>query len=387
MKHNILIVTSILPVQELEFKKNENDILLDVEDRFLKNYSDIEFNFVFVLPFSLYVIGIFSTKWREIYNLRKKKTIKVRGRNVFILPVIIFPKKTLLRNLIYKISFFLFRKKLKEIHMTVNPSLIHAQNVEGDLFVAEYYNKLFQVPFIVTLRQFRNDLPQFIIKKIDKAKKVIALSFQQQKNYKLNSKNLIYLPHGIDESFINETKNFPTDKLRLITVCRLIKLKNISLTLKALSKLNREFEYDIYGEGPEYNNLMEEIKLLGLQNKVKLIGQIENNKLPQILTKYNLFLMVSSPETFGRVYFEAMAAGLPVVAAKNTGIDGIITEGEQGFLLNYGDEKELFNLLNSVSIERLNEISPSCTELSKEFSWEKILFKLYTTYTEINNED
>lgn len=384
MKHNILIVTSILPVQELDFKKNENDILLDVEDRILKNYSDIEFNYVFVLPFSLYVIGIFSKKWREFYNLRKKKTIKVRGRNVFILPVIIFPKKTLLRNLIYKISFFLFRKKLKEIHMTVNPSLIHAQNVEGDLFAAEYYNKLFQVPFIVTLRQFRNDLPQFIIKKIKKAKNVIALSFQQQQNYNLNSKNLIYLPHGIDESFINETKSFPNDKLRLITVCRLIKLKNISLTLKVLAKLNRDFQYDIYGEGPEYNSLSEEINLLGLENKVKLIGQIENSKLPQILTKYNLFLMISSPETFGRVYFEAMAAGLPVVAAKNTGIDGIITHEKQGFLLNYGEEKELFDLLKDINIEQLNEISPNCIELAKEFSWEKILFKLYTTYTEIN---
>ncbi len=106
MKHKILIITSILPVQELEFKKNENDILLDVEDRILKNYSDIEFNYLFVLPFSLYIIGVFSKKWRDLYNLRNKKTIKVKGRNVYILPVIIFPKKTFLRNFIYKISFF-----------------------------------------------------------------------------------------------------------------------------------------------------------------------------------------------------------------------------------------------------------------------------------------
>lgn len=387
MKHKILIITSILPVQELEFKKNENDILLDIEERILKEYSNIEFNYLFVLPFSLYIIGLFSKKWRGFYNLKKKTIIDVKGRNVFILPVIIFPKKTLLRNLIYKISFFLHRKKLNDIYTKTMPSLIHAQNVEGDLFVADYFKRVFNVPYIVTLRQFRSDLPQFITKKIEKAKKVIALSYQQKQNYQFNSNNLLYLPHGIDESFICESRKFPCDKLRIVTVCRLIKLKNISLTLKVLANLNRDFRYDIYGEGAEYKALSEEIKLLGLDNKVKLMGQIENNKLPKLLSNYNLFLMVSSPETFGRVYFEAMAAGVPVVAAKNTGIDGIITEGKHGYLLNYGDEKELFNLLNDLNLDQLNKISPYCIEFAKEFSWNKILFKLHNTYTKKNNEN
>lgn len=387
MKHNILIITSILPVQELEFKKNENDILLDVEDRMLKNYSDIEFSYIFVLPFSLYIIGLFSKKWRDFYSLKNKNTIEVRGRNVYILPVIIFPKKTLFRNLIYKISFFLYRKKIKRIYTTLNPSLIHAQNVEGDLFIAEYFHRIFKIPFIVTLRQFRNDLPRFITKKIEKAKNVIALSYQQKNNYLLNPNNLIYLPHGIDDSFINKSRDFPVDQLRLVTVCRLIKLKNISLNLKALAKLNRDFQYDIYGDGPEFKNISEEIKQLGLENKVNLVGQIENNQLPTLLTKYNLFLMVSSPETFGRVYFEAMAAGVPVVAARNTGIDGIITEEKHGYLLNYGDEKELLSLLNKLSLNQLEEISPYCIELAKEFSWNKILFELHNTYTKIDNEN
>jgi glycosyltransferase involved in cell wall biosynthesis len=386
MKHKILIITSILPVQELEFKKNENDILLDVEERILKNYSDIEFNYLFVLPFSLFVIGIFSKKWRDFYNLKNKKNVNVRGRNVYILPIIILPKKTILRNIIYKISFFLYKKRIHEIYNKIKPSLIHAQNVEADLFVADYFQQKYNVPFIVTLRLFNNYLPKFVTNKIEKAQKVIALSYQQHQNYHLLSNNLVYLPHGIDDSFINESKEIPSDQLRLVTVCRLIKLKNISQTLKVLANLKREFQYDIYGEGPEYKSLAAEIELLGLGNKVNLMGQIENNKLPQLLTNYNLFLMISSPETFGRVYFEAMAAGVPVVAAKNTGIDGIITNEKHGYLLNYGEEKELFNLLNNLSLDQLLRISPSCIEFAKEFSWNKILFKLHNTYTKINEK-
>ena len=382
MKRKILIITSILPVQELEFKKNENDILLDVEDRILKNYSDIEFNYLYILPFSLFIIGVFSKKWRELYNLRNKKTIDVRGRNVFILPVIILPKKTTLRNIIYKISFFIYGKKINEIYNNIKPDLIHAQNVEGDLFVADYFHRVYNIPFVVTLRQFRKDLPQFIPKKIENAKKIIALSYQQIQNYNLSSNKLIYLPHGIDESFINKSGNFPDDKLRIVTVCRLIKLKNISLTLKVLAYLKRDFVYDIYGEGPEYIRLSEEIKLLRLENKVRLMGQIEHNKLPMILNNYNLFLMVSSPETFGRVYFEAMAAGIPVIGAKNTGIDGIITEGKHGYLINYGEEKELFNLLNNINLDQLIKISPFCKEFANEFTWSKILYKLHNSYNE-----
>lgn len=386
MKHKILIITSILPVQELEFKKNENDILLDVEERLLKNYSDIEFNYIFVLPFSIYVIGLFSKKWRDFYNLKKKATINVRGRKVYILPVIIFPKKTILRNFIYKFSFYLYKKKIDEIHSAIKPSLIHAQNVEGDLFIADYFRTVYNVPFIVTLRLFNKYLPKFIIKKIEKAQKVIALSYQQQQHYHLDSKNLHYLPHGIDESFVNESIEIHSDLLRIVTVCRLIKLKNISQTLKVLANINRDFQYDIYGDGPEYKNLSEEIKLLGLENKVKLLGQIENKNLTQLLTNYNIFLMVSYPETFGRVYFEAMAAGLPVIAAKNTGIDGIITEGKHGFLLNYGEEQELFKFLNELNLDKLKEISPLCIEFAKEFTWNRVLFKLHKVYTEKNEK-
>lgn len=381
MKHKILIITSILPIQELEFKKNENDILLDVEDRMVNNYSDIEFNYIYLLPFSLYIIGVFSKKWKEFHKLRNKSSVDVKGRNVFILPLIILPKKTFIRNLLYKISFLIYSKKINQLYNNIKPSIIHAQNVEGDLFTADYFNRKFKVPYITTLRSYSDKLPVFITKKIQKAEKVIALSYQQMKNYKLNAENLFYLPHGIDDTFFNESNNFPNDKLRIITICRLIKLKNISLTLKVLARINRDFRYDIYGIGPEYTPLSDEIKLLGLENKVHLMGHVENSQLTQILRNYNLFVMVSSPETFGRVYFEAMAAGVPVIAAKNTGIDGIITDGKHGFLLNYGAEEELHSLLKDVTLDQLKQISPDSIELAKEFSWNKILPQLYNSYT------
>ena len=51
------------------------------------------------------------------------------------------------------------------------------------------------------------------------------------------------------------------------------------------------------------------------------------------MRKSDVFVMVSSPETFGLVYLEAMASGCITVGSKGEGIDGIIKNGYNGFLV------------------------------------------------------
>lgn len=46
----------------------------------------------------------------------------------------------------------------------------------------------------------------------------------------------------------------------------------------------------------------------------------------------DIFVLPSVGETFGMVYLEAMASGCIVVGTKDDGIDGIIKDGENGFL-------------------------------------------------------
>ena len=45
----------------------------------------------------------------------------------------------------------------------------------------------------------------------------------------------------------------------------------------------------------------------------------------------DVFAMVSSPETFGLVYIEAMAKGCVTIGSKGEGIDGVIVNNENGF--------------------------------------------------------
>src|SRR5690606_14863696 len=130
-----------------------------------------------------------------------------------------------------------------------------------------------------------------------------------------NKINLI--PHGIPEYFFSdEIKNVSLSPIKFVVVCRLMKLKNIDKVIRALSLIKKDYLFHIYGEGNEKENLELLIKELKLGDKIQLRGSIKNDELPETLKKYNVFVMPSFPETLGRVYFEAMACGLPVIASK-----------------------------------------------------------------------
>ena len=68
------------------------------------------------------------------------------------------------------------------------------------------------------------------------------------------------------------------------------------------------------------------------------IGQQEGNDLARALASSDVLLNPSVTETFGNVTLEAMACGLPVVAAVATGATSLVREGDTGTLVEPGDE-------------------------------------------------
>ena len=62
----------------------------------------------------------------------------------------------------------------------------------------------------------------------------------------------------------------------------------------------------------------------------------------------DVFVMVSSPETFGLVYIEAMAQGCITIGSLNEGIDGIIENRKNGFLVSAADVNELTSCFKEI---------------------------------------
>jgi glycosyltransferase involved in cell wall biosynthesis len=76
--------------------------------------------------------------------------------------------------------------------------------------------------------------------------------------------------------------------------------------------------------------LENEIGGLGLADHVHLAGHLSD--VERAVASFDLLLMPSPAETFGRVVIEAMACGVPVAAAAGGGVPGIIQNGANGVL-------------------------------------------------------
>lgn len=380
----ILVITGILPIPAIKKKKDENDILLVTEDNLKQRYNDITFHYLLSLPKTNRLLSLLSSKWNSYYKLQKQKKYPVRGRMVDVVGIIMLPKKLKIRNLLYDLSFWQKRKQIESIIEAFSPTMIHAQAVDGNAYLAKKIGKKYKIPYIVTLRGVNEKPDRLIFDNLNNAKAIIALS-PIKKNIvePFIGKKIKFIPHGTTEDFFcSENKKEIILPIKFVIVCRLLALKNIDKTIRAFSLVKDNYILDIYGDGPEKGNLQMLITELALGDKIKLNGFINNAELPQKLKQYDIFIMLSYPESLGRVYFEAMACGLPVIASKGTGVDGIIVDGLHGFLVNYKDINRLYEVIVTLfkNPKKILELRENALKLVENFRWDAISKLLYEVY-------
>lgn len=158
--------------------------------------------------------------------------------------------------------------------------------------------------------------------------------------------------------------------LKIYSAASLIKRKNIDIVLKALSMLKTDFKYTISGTGPEYNNLKKAAEKLKISDKVHFTGGVTQEEVFNNMLKSGIFVLLSSSETFGLVYLEAMKAGCIVIAKRNDGIDGILKDGQNAFLIN-ADSIELKDCLEKIlNMEEaeINRMRAEAVKTAEKFS-------------------
>mgnify|MGYP005847200821 CR=1 FL=1 len=126
-----------------------------------------------------------------------------------------------------------------------------------------------------------------------------------------------------------------TEEKIFISISRLSKEKNIDFIIDAMEALLKNqlqpFRLLILGDGPERPRLEARLAQAGLAEKVILLGQVPPEEIATYCQLGDLFLFASRSETQGMVILEAMAAGMPVVAVRSSGIDDLVHNGMNGF--------------------------------------------------------
>ena len=149
--------------------------------------------------------------------------------------------------------------------------------------------------------------------------------------------------------------------IKVLTCANLIKRKNIDKLILAIKDLEG-LELTIIGDGKELKGLKKISRsgILARQQKVKFLGKLPQEKVFEQMQNSHIFILPSMNETFGMVYLEAMANGCVTVCSKNDGIDGIIKDGENGFLTPStieGIKETLFKIKDFENLDKIVENS------------------------------
>jgi glycosyltransferase involved in cell wall biosynthesis len=126
------------------------------------------------------------------------------------------------------------------------------------------------------------------------------------------------------------------------TLGRLAPQKGATDLLRALPAVTRRHPRAglvFAGDGPQRAALEAEARTLGLGDRVAFLGF--RRDVPTVLAALDLFLFPSLWEGLPQALLEAMASGLPVVAARTLGIDEIVRDGANGLLVEPRDPEGL----------------------------------------------
>jgi glycosyltransferase involved in cell wall biosynthesis len=139
------------------------------------------------------------------------------------------------------------------------------------------------------------------------------------------------------------------DRAVVLTLARLVWRKGLGTLLDAAASVP-EVVFAIAGEGDERSMLETRIRQLGLEERVRILGQRDD--IPALLASCDLFVLPSLFEGLPLSILEAMAAGKPVIATAVPGTREAVSEGETGLLFPPGDAPALARAITTVLADR-----------------------------------
>ncbi|MFJ4036665.1 glycosyltransferase [Microbacterium sp. NPDC090007] len=142
----------------------------------------------------------------------------------------------------------------------------------------------------------------------------------------------------------------PRDANRILFVGRLTTEKHIDVVLKALAQLDPALDatFDIVGGGDQRAKLEALAEQLGVAGRVTFHGHASDDDLRELYSRASVFAIASIAELQSIATMEAMASGLPIVAANAVALPHLVRDGENGYLFEPGDVDELAARLTDV---------------------------------------
>lgn len=290
-----------------------------------------------------------SVDFRSIRRLRKlgfSQGIK-DGVKWFNYSLPIAPFTTILNWVEKPLIRYLFKKVFGD---NEKPDLCHAHFTDMGVLANEI-KRYFNIPYVITEHSSVMNQDEIPLSLLDKARagyayaeRVITVSTLLAESIERKTGiKCVVIPNIIDTNIFRLRENKPHDGMNIVTTALLSERKRIHLLLQAVSELREicpNITLDIIGDGVDYDRLYNYAKEKFFDGGIRFHGMKSRVEAAEIYKLCDCFILPSALETFGVVYVEAMAAGLPVIATRCGGPEDFVNDSN-GILIDVDDIDQL----------------------------------------------
>jgi glycosyltransferase involved in cell wall biosynthesis len=177
--------------------------------------------------------------------------------------------------------------------------------------------------------------------------------------------------------------------MKILYVGRLITEKGVILLVDALKMVDIPYTLDIVGEGPDKENIEDEIKKLGLEENIHLLGA--RRDIADRTKKADVFIHPAIwKEGFGITVVEAMSAGAVCIAFNRGAIPEIIEDGKSGCLVKdiskEGMTKMIEEVYQKLRIDNMIDVRLQAQKRADEFTVENTVKRMQEIICELCGE-
>jgi glycosyltransferase involved in cell wall biosynthesis len=200
----------------------------------------------------------------------------------------------------------------------------------------------------------------------------------------VSASRVVVIPPGVDtKRFRPDVRARRTNGLQLLSVCRLVKRKNVDVIIRAFASVvaaGSDARLRIVGDGPQRETLTTLTHALGIGDRVTFAGPVLNANVHEEYQRADVFVSASAAEGFATVCLEALASGLAIVSTRVGGFVDAVEHEHNGYLLAGPDANEL-----AMTLRRLVENPALIANLSSQarevaernFDWDTAVIPKY----------
>lgn len=288
-------------------------------------------------------------------------------------------------------AFLEIRKKLKEIQ----PDLIATHSAKAGI-IGRIAGWSLGIPIIFTAHgwSFTEGIPKrkrFIYKHIERVVSVLTNGIITVSKYDLQLalknkvapiKKLMTIHNGVHNQPIVSREQQSGNVLRFTMVARFEAPKRQLEVVKALQKFDlAKWTLTFAGDGPLQQEVERYVAKHGLTDSVVFLGNEKN--IEGLLAQSDVFILLSDWEGFPLSILEAMRSGLPVIASDVGGVNEAVKHGENGFLINRNDARQLHQMIKALlesPMLRIEMGKTSRENFERQFTFEQMLTKTDAYY-------